>query len=91
MYFIAIFDINFKTNKEKIENILRHFGLRKIQSNTYIGKLSDNELSSFKNEIKQTIREKDSLLFLPICSKCYSKKEDFGRVIKFEEDLYRVF
>jgi hypothetical protein len=32
MYTIAIFDVNFKTNKEKIENILRHFGFRKISN-----------------------------------------------------------
>ena len=77
MYTIAIFDVNFKTNKEKIENILRHFGLRKIQTSTYIGKLSKDELTVFKKEIERTIREKDSLLILPICDKCYSKKKDF--------------
>ena len=91
MYTRAIFDVNFKTNKEKIENILRHFGLRKIQTNTYIGKLSKDELTVFKNETEQTIREKDSLLILPICDNCYFKKETFGREINFSENLYRVF
>ncbi|WP_406535090.1 CRISPR-associated endonuclease Cas2 [Methanobrevibacter sp.] len=91
MHTIAIFDVNFKTNKEKIENILRHFGLRKIQTNTYIGKLSNEDLSIFKKEIELTIREKDSILILPICDKCYSKKETFGREINFSENLYRVF
>ena len=91
MNIIAIFDINFKSNKEKIENILRHFGFRKIQITTYIGKLSNDELTIFKNEIEQTIREKDSLLILPICNKCYSKKETFGREINFSENMYRVF
>ena len=38
-----------------------------------------------------TIREKDSLIILPICDKCYSKKETFGREINFIENLYRVF
>ena len=91
MYTIAILDVNFKTNKEKIENILRHFGLRKIQTNTYIGKLSNPDLTIFKKEVELTIREKDSLLILPICDKCYFKKETFGREINFSENLYRVF
>ena len=91
MYTIAILDVNFKTNKEKIENILRHFGLRKIQTNTYIGKLSNPDLTIFKKEVELTIREKDSLLILPICDKFYFKKETFGREINFSENLYRVF
>ena len=91
MYTIAIFDVNFKTNKEKIEKNLRHFGLRKLQTNTYIGKLSKDELTVFKNETEQTIREKDSLLILLICDNCYFKKETFGREINFSENLYRVF
>lgn len=91
MYIIAIFDVNFKTNKEKTEKVLRHFGLRKIQTNTYIGKLNSMELTIFKKEIELVIRQKDSLLILPVCDKCYSKKETFGREINFTEDLYRVF
>lgn len=91
MYTIAIFDVNFKTNKEKIENILRHFGFRKIQINTYIGKISNVDLAIFKKEMELTIREKDNLIILPICDKCYSKKETFGREINFSENLYRVF
>lgn len=91
MYTIAIFDVNFKTNKEKIENILRHFGLRKIQTNTYLGKLSNPDLTIFKKEVELTIREKDSILILPICDNCYFKKETFGREINFSENLYRVF
>ena len=67
MYTIVIFEVNFKTNKEKIENILRHFGLRKIQTNTYIGKLNNTDLTIFKKEIELEIRRKDSLLILPIC------------------------
>lgn len=31
-------------------------------------------LSVFKKETERTIREKDSLLILPNCDKCYSKK-----------------
>ena len=75
MYTIVIFEVNFKTNKEKIENILRHFGLRKIQTNTYIGKLNNTDLTIFKKEIELEIRRKDSLLIL--CDSCYSKKDTF--------------
>lgn len=44
MYMIASFDCRFKTNKEKIEKRLQHFGLRKIQSTLYAGELENNEV-----------------------------------------------
>lgn len=35
MYVIVSFDIKFKTNQEKIESVIEHFGLRKIQNTLY--------------------------------------------------------
>lgn len=58
MYTIVIFEVNFKTNKEKIENILRHFGLRKIQTNTYIGKLNNTDLTILKKKLNWKFAEK---------------------------------
>ena len=91
MNILAIFDINFKTNRLRLEDTLRHFGLRKIQNNAYIGKLDNVELTDLKKEIKSTVRIKDSVLIFPVCENCYSKKENLGREIKFSEDFYRVF
>ncbi len=91
MYTFISFDIKYKTNQVKIENILRHFGLRKIQNNTYIGKLNNLEINDIKDNISNNINNKDTLIIFPICDMCYSKKESFGGEIKFREDLYRVF
>ncbi len=91
MYTLISFDIKYKTNQMKIENSLRHFGLRKIQANTYIGKLNNIEILDLKENISKIINDKDTLIVFPICDMCYSKKESFGSEIKFKEDLYRVF
>ena len=37
MYTIVTYDCKFKINQEYIENILQHYGLRKIQSSLYWG------------------------------------------------------
>lgn len=42
-YIRASFYCKFKTNLENIENILKHYGLRKIQSSLYAGELSNGE------------------------------------------------
>lgn len=85
---MATYDIKFKTNKEKIEQIFLHYGMKKIQESTVIG---DIELNELKIDINGIIKENDSILLIPICKSCYAKKEVLGRQIKFEEDLYRIF
>ena len=42
MYLIS-FDCKFKTNRENMENIFQHYGLRKIQSSLYVGDLNNYE------------------------------------------------
>lgn len=91
MYMIASFDCKFKTNQENIENVLQHYGLRKIQSSLYAGDLSNDERKDLSENISQFTRENDSVLIIPICEKCYTKKQTAGREIKFKNDLYRVY
>lgn len=91
MYMMASFDCKFKTNQENIERIHQHFGLRKIQPTLYAGDLDNNERETLMINITEIIKEKDSLLIIPICQNCYSKKKHCGREIKFENDLYRVY
>lgn len=91
MYMIASFDCKFKTNQENIENILQHYGLRKIQSSLYVGDLKNDERKDLCNNISKIIREYDNVLIIPICQSCYSKKEICGRKIKFRDELFRVY
>ena len=91
MYMITIFDCRFKTNQEKIEKVLQHFGLRKIQSSLYAGELENNEREMLAENINEVIKESDSVLIIPLCQNCYLKKESCGREIKFKQDLFRVY
>ena len=91
MYMIASLDCKFKTNLENIEKVLQHYGLRKIQSSLYAGNLSNDERKDLSENISQFTRENDSVLIIPICENCYTKKQTAGREIKFKNDLYRVY
>ena len=91
MYIIASLDCRFKTNRAKIENIIEHFGLRKIQKSLYAGEIENNEREILVENINNIIKEYDSILIIPICQNCFSKKEYCGREIKFKNDLYRVY
>lgn len=89
MFIIVTYDIKFKTNREKIENIFLHYGMRKIQENTFIA--NNIEVINLKKDINEFIKETDSVLLIPICKSCYNKKEVLGKELKFKEDLYRIF
>lgn len=91
MYVIVSFDIKFKTNQEKIESVIEHFGLRKIQNTLYIRELDNNEQNTLVKSINKIIKEYDSVLITRICQNCYLKKETCGREIKFNNDLFRIY
>lgn len=91
MYIIVSIDCKFKTNHENIENVLEHFGLRKIQSSLYGGDLDNNERKELSEKISEIIRQTDSVLIIQICQNCYSKKINIGHIIQFRDELYRVY
>ena len=63
MYLIS-FDCKFKTNRENMENIFQHYGLRKIQSSLYVGDLNNYERKDMAIRINESIKENDSAVFL---------------------------
>lgn len=62
--------------------------LRKIQNTTYTGDLTKIEL---KDNINENIKEKDNILLIPLCKKCYSNKTVHKRNISFKEDYIGCF
>ena len=91
MYMIASLDCKFKTNQKHIENVLQHYGLRKIQSSLYAGDLSNGERKDLGENISKITRDNDSVMIIPICENCYAKKQISGREIKFKNDLYMTY
>ena len=57
MYLIS-FDCKFKTNRENMENIFQHYGLRKIQSSLYVGDLNNYERKDMAIRINESIKER---------------------------------
>lgn len=91
MYMLASFDCKFKSNRENIENIFQHYGLRRIQNSLYARDLNNDERKDLCENISKIIRENDNVLIIPICQSCYSKKEICGRKIKFRDELFKVY
>ena len=62
-----------------------------IQSSLYAGDIDKNERKELGEKISEIIRQTDSVLIMPICQNCYSKKISIGRIIQFRDELYRVY
>ncbi|WP_295611613.1 CRISPR-associated endonuclease Cas2 [uncultured Methanobrevibacter sp.] len=91
MYTIVSFDCKFKGNRENIERTLQRYGLRKLQPLLYAGDLENGERETLTENISKIVKQTDSVLIVPICQSCFTKKEKCGREIKFDNDLYRVY
>ena len=55
---IASLNCKFKTNKENIEKILQHYGLRKIQSSLYARDLIMMNAKIYVKNISKIIQER---------------------------------
>ena len=91
MNVLVSFEIRFKTNKEKLIGILKHFAFNRIQENLYFGDIGYDELVLMQSDIMENIREYDSIIMIPICKSCYDKTAAFGRNLSFVEELYKIF
>ena len=91
MYTIVSFDCKFKGSRNNVERTLQHYGLRKVQTSLYAGDLENGERETLTESISKIVKQTDSVLIVPICQSCFSKKEKCGREIKFDNDLYRVY
>lgn len=91
MYMLTSFDCKFKTNKENIERILQHYGLRKIQSSLYAGDLNNDERKNLCKNISKIIQEKDNVLIIPVCESCYSKKGFVEILFDFCKNFLKIY
>lgn len=91
MKVLVSFEVKFKTNKNKLIEILKHFGFNRLQENLYFAELKYDDLYAMQIYIMENIKEYDSVLTIPICKSCYGKLNVFGRNLKFKDDLYRIF
>ena len=90
MKYLIIFEIKFKTNMEKVQDILRDYGFKHIQNHCFSGNLNTVEFAGFKSKLSELVKEKDSLIIFPLCNGCYMKKEVYGRGINFEKEYYKI-
>ena len=54
MNVLVSFEIKFKTNRERLIGILKHFAFKRIQGNLYFGDIDYDELFMMQTDIDKT-------------------------------------
>ena len=80
----------FKKDKEKIDNILITYGLKKIIKDTYIGNISKEEQNEFIKETKKIYQTYDTIIIIPLCQRCLNNIYQIGTEINLEEEKYVI-
>ncbi len=90
MKIVIITKIKFKKDQEKIENVLITYGFKKITENVQTGKLNNEELDFFKEELKNNTSDEDTIILIPVCNGCYNDIKQYGKKINLEEEKYVI-
>ena len=79
----VIYDISNNSNRLKVSEECKNFGLVRIQKSAFIGKMTKNTAEMLAIKCKEIIEKNDCVFIIPSCSNCFSDKIILG---KFDEE-----
>lgn len=86
-----------KTYKNQIQKRQRKstkffttYGFKQINKNAHIGKISKEESDQIKTNLEKTTQTSDTIIFIQLCERCYSKIKQYGKIIDLEEEKYVI-
>ncbi len=91
MRYLIIYDITDDNLRTKVAEILKNYGLRRIQYSGFIGELRRSKLNSLKSELRQLLRgprnEKEvrNVQIYPLCDACFRSAERIGELGRYAE------
>lgn len=87
---IILTKIKYKKDKEKVQNLFTTYGFKQINKNAHIGKISKEESDQIKTNLEKTTQTSDTIIFIQLCERCYSKIKQYGKIIDLEEEKYVI-
>lgn len=75
-YLIVAYDIENNKLRTEIAELLRYYGLVRIQYSVFAGEISASHLSKLPSELfAMDLGEEDNITIIPLCEKCKSSVE----------------
>jgi len=91
MRYLVIYDITDNRLRKAIAEILKNYGLKRIQKSAFVGNLMRNQLNSLITDLKKMIVD-DNLKIFPLCDLDYRRMISLGKeYVEPEEEKVTYF
>jgi CRISPR-associated protein Cas2 len=90
MRYLVIYDITDDRLRARVAEILKNYGLKRIQKSAFIGNLTRAKLSSIVVDVKMIVVD-DNLKIFPLCDVDYRGLISIGKEYKGEPEEKVVF
>ena len=85
MLYVIIYDVSDDNLRTLVSEILKDYGLRRIQYSGFVGDLRRDEVNSLLVELRNLIKDLvENVQLFPMCDSCLEGKEIVGKPKKYE-------
>ncbi|MEM3399596.1 MAG: CRISPR-associated endonuclease Cas2 [Candidatus Micrarchaeia archaeon] len=89
MKYVVIYDITDDDLRNSVAEILKNFGLMRIQKSAFFGELDKNTYCALIKKLDETVKT-DVVHVLPLCSSCFSEIKTVGYALRPKEEPYVI-
>ncbi len=85
MRYLIIYDITDDNLRNHVSELLKDYGLQRIQYSAFIGNLRRDKLNSLTVDLKRLIGEAvENVQIYPLCDVCFKGRREIGKPKKYE-------
>jgi CRISPR-associated protein Cas2 len=82
---IIIYDVTDDNLRNQVSEILKDYGLERIQYSAFLGQLRHDELNSLLVDLRELIGpDSENVQIYPVCDSCYKGKREVGKQKRYE-------
>jgi len=84
---MVIYDVTDDNVRNQVSELLKDYGLTRIQYSAFLGSLRHHELNSLLVDLRGLIGEKlENVQIYPVCDACFKGRLEVGKQKRYEYD-----
>ncbi|RLI05147.1 CRISPR-associated endonuclease Cas2 [Candidatus Bathyarchaeota archaeon] len=85
MRYLIIYDITDDNLRNHVSELLKDYGLQRIQYSAFIGNLRRDKLNSLTVDLRRLIGEAvENVQIYPLCDLCFKGRKEIGKPKRYE-------
>ncbi|MCX8176074.1 MAG: CRISPR-associated endonuclease Cas2 [Candidatus Bathyarchaeota archaeon] len=85
MRYLVIYDITDDNLRNHVSELLKDYGLQRIQYSAFIGSLRRDRLNSLTADLRRLIGEAvENVQIYPLCDLCFNGRREIGKPKRYE-------